>query len=56
MEKLREGDPSIETLYEPAFLLKNPDGKLVINPEFLLEGEKETVVKEIKKILKESRK
>jgi D-glucosaminate-6-phosphate ammonia-lyase len=56
MEKLREGDPSIETLYEPAFLLKNPDGKLVINPEFLLEGEKETVVKEIKKILKGSRK
>lgn len=52
VEKLRDGDPSIETLYEPGFLLKNPKGKLVINPEFLLEGEKETVVKEIKKILK----
>ena len=54
--KLRDGDPSIETLYEPGFLLKNPKGKLVINPEFLLEGEKETVVKEIKAILKEARK
>lgn len=52
MEKLRDGDPSIETLYEPGFLLKNPREKLVINPEFLLEGEKETVLKEIKKILK----
>ena len=56
MENLRDGDPSIETLYEPAFLLKNPKGKLVINPEFLLEGEKEAVVKEIKAILKEARK
>ena len=40
MENLRDGDPSIETLYEPAFLLKNPKGKLVINPEFLLEERK----------------
>lgn len=55
-EKLREGNPSIETLYEPAFLLKDPKGKLVINPEFLLEDEKEMVVKEIKAILMEARK
>ncbi len=54
-DRLREGDPSIETLYEPAFLLKDPKGKLVINPEFLLEGEEEVVVKEIKAILKEAR-
>jgi L-seryl-tRNA(Ser) seleniumtransferase len=53
-EKLREGNPSIETLYEPAFLLKDPKGKLVINPEFLLEDEKEMVVKEIKAILIEA--
>ena len=56
MMKLRDGDPSIETLYEPGYLLKSPMGKLVINPEFLLEGEKETVVKEIKAILKEANK
>ncbi len=56
MMKLRDGDPSIETLYEPDYLLKDPKGKLVINPEFLLEGEKEAVVKEIKTILKEAKK
>jgi hypothetical protein len=56
IEKLRDGDPSIETLYEPGYLLNNPKGKLVINPEFLLKGEKEAVVKEIITILKDARK
>ena len=54
--KLRDGDPSIETLYEPGFLLKDPKGKLVINPEFLQPGEAETVVKEIKSILRKAKK
>ncbi|MBN2335753.1 aminotransferase class V-fold PLP-dependent enzyme [Candidatus Bathyarchaeota archaeon] len=54
--KLRDRDPSIEALYEPGFMLKEPKGKLVINPEFLLEGEAEIVVNTVKDILKESRK
>jgi D-glucosaminate-6-phosphate ammonia-lyase len=54
--RLRDGDPSIEVLNEPAFILKEPKGKLVINPEFLQPGEAETVVKTIKSILRKARK
>ena len=54
--RLRDGDPSIEVLNEPAFILKEPKGKLVINPEFLQPGEAETVVKTIKSILRRTRK
>lgn len=54
--RLRDGDPSIETLYEPGFLLKDPKGKLVINPEFLQPGEAETAIKEIKPILRKAKK
>jgi len=54
--RLRDGDPSIEAPYEPGFLLKQPKGKLVINPEFLQPGEAETVVKTIKSILRKTKK
>ena len=54
--KLRDGDPSIETLYEPGFLLHQPKDKLIINPEFLLEGEPEYVVNTIKNILEKAKK
>jgi len=54
--RLRDGDPSIEVLNEPAFILKEPRGKLVINPEFLQLGEAETVVKTIKSILRKAKK
>jgi L-seryl-tRNA(Ser) seleniumtransferase len=55
-EILRSGDPSIETAYEPAFMLKNNKNKLVVNPEFLLEGEDKIIIDAIKKILKENKK
>jgi D-glucosaminate-6-phosphate ammonia-lyase len=54
--RLRDGDPSIEVLNEPAFILKEPKGKLTINPEFLQPGEAETIVKTIKAILRKARK
>jgi len=37
-------------------MLKDTKDKLMINPEFLLEGEAETVVNTIKDILKEAKK
>jgi len=52
--RLRDGDPSTEVLNEPAFILKEPKGKLVINPEFLQPGEAETVVRTIKSILRKA--
>jgi len=54
--RLWDGDPSIETLYEPGFLLKQPKDKLVINPQYLLEDEAEYIVNTIKAILKEAKK
>ncbi|MFH0849382.1 MAG: aminotransferase class V-fold PLP-dependent enzyme [Candidatus Bathyarchaeota archaeon] len=54
--RLRDGDPSVEVLNEPSFILKEPKGKLVINPEFLQPGEAETVVKTIKSILRKAKK
>jgi L-seryl-tRNA(Ser) seleniumtransferase len=54
--RLRDEDPSIEVLNEPAFILKEPRGKLVINPEFLQPGEAETIVKTIKAILRKAKK
>jgi len=54
--RLRDGDPSIEVLNEPSFILKEPRGKLVINPEFLQPGEAEAVVKTIKSILRKAKK
>jgi len=52
--RLRDGEPSIEVLNEPAFILKEPRGKLTINPEFLQPEEAETVVKTIKSILRKA--
>jgi L-seryl-tRNA(Ser) seleniumtransferase len=48
---LRDGDPSIEILLEPGFLLEECKGKVAINPEFMLEGDAEIVINEITKIL-----
>jgi len=48
---LRDGDPSIEILLEPGFLLEECKGKVAINPEFMLEGDAQIVVKEITEIL-----
>ncbi len=54
--RLRDGDPSIEALYEPGFMLKDAKDKLMINPQYLDDEDAETVVETIKAILKETRK
>ena len=51
VETLREGDPSIEILLEPGFLLHEPKGKIAVNPEFMLEGDAEIVIARITKLL-----
>lgn len=48
---LRKGDPPIETLFEPAFLIEDYEGKMTINPEYMLQGDDEIVVKRIREIL-----
>ena len=48
---LRDGDPSIEVLLEPGFLLHEPEGKIAVNPEFMLEGDAEIVIARITKLL-----
>jgi len=54
--RLRDGDPSIEALYEPGFMLKDAKDKLMINPQYLDDEDAETVVETIKAILKEAKK
>jgi uncharacterized pyridoxal phosphate-dependent enzyme len=50
---LREGKPRIETLWEPGFLLgAGYEGIMVVNPEYMLEGEPEILVTRIKKLLR----
>jgi L-seryl-tRNA(Ser) seleniumtransferase len=51
VETLRDGDPSIEVLLEPGFLLHEPEGKIAVNPEFMLEGDADIVIDEITKLL-----
>jgi L-seryl-tRNA(Ser) seleniumtransferase len=51
VHNLRNGDPSIEILFEPEFILDEPEGKITINPEFMLEGDSEIVVAEITSFL-----
>ena len=50
--ELKEGAPRIWTLWEPAFLLgEGHEGKVCINPQYMLEGEEEIVVARIKELL-----
>jgi L-seryl-tRNA(Ser) seleniumtransferase len=51
VKTLRNGDPCIEILLEPGFLLHEPEGKIAINPEFMLEGDADIVIKRITKLL-----
>ncbi len=55
-KRLRDGDPSIEALYEPGFMLKDAKDKLMINPQYLDDQDTETVVETIKAILEEAKK
>jgi len=51
VEALREGDPRIETLWEPGFLLGSDyEGIIVVNPEYMLDGEPEILVARIKEL------
>jgi hypothetical protein len=54
--KLRDGNPSIEALYEPDFMLKDAKDKLMINPQYLDDEDTHTIVDTIKAILKETSK
>lgn len=55
-KRLRDGDPSIEALYEPGFMLKDAKDKLMINPQYLDDEDAHTVVDTIKTILREAKK
>ena len=52
VRRLRDGDPSIETLFEPRFLLEQYEGKVTINPQYMLEGDANLVIERIREILK----
>ena len=52
VRRLRDGDPSIETLYEPSYLLEKYEGKVTINPQYMLEGDADIVIERIRDILK----
>ncbi|HUS77980.1 MAG TPA: hypothetical protein VM050_04895 [Patescibacteria group bacterium] len=50
--RLREEDPPIWTLWEPGFLLGDDyEGMLCINPQYMLKGEHEIVIRRVKEIL-----
>ena len=55
-KRLRDGDPSIEALYEPGFMLKDAKDKLMINPQYLDDEDAHTIVDTIKAIIKEAKK
>jgi D-glucosaminate-6-phosphate ammonia-lyase len=49
--ELRLGDPVVETLLEPAFLIPDYRGRITINPEYMLEGDDEVLLRRVKDIL-----
>lgn len=48
---LIDGDPSIEGIYEPYYLLEDYEGMLVFNPQNILEGEEQIILQRIRKVL-----
>jgi L-seryl-tRNA(Ser) seleniumtransferase len=52
VRRLRDGNPSIETLFEPSFLLEHYEGKVTINPQYMLKGDADLVIERIREILK----
>ena len=55
VDKLKEGDPCIFTIYEPRFLIGDCPGKMIINPQYMLEGEHSIVVERIREILNKAK-
>ena len=49
---LVDGDPSIEGIYEPYYLLEDYKGILVFNPQYILDGEEQLIIERIKGILR----
>lgn len=48
---LLEGDPVIETLYEPFFIIPDAEGKITVKPDYLLEGDEEIIVEKVRALL-----
>ena len=48
---LKQGEPCIETLLEPAFLIPDYKDKVTFNPEYLLSGDDEVIIKRVREIL-----
>ncbi len=49
--ELKRGDPAIETLLEPSFLIPDYRNRITINPEYLLEGDDDLIIKRVREIL-----
>jgi L-seryl-tRNA(Ser) seleniumtransferase len=50
--KLLEGDPVIESLYEPIFLIPNAKEMMTFKTEYLLKGDEEIILTTIRNIIK----
>jgi L-seryl-tRNA(Ser) seleniumtransferase len=53
--RLSQGDPRIEAPYEPTYLLEDYEGKLTLNPEYMLGHDEKIVVDRLKEILNNAR-
>ena len=51
---LVDGDPSIEGIYEPYYLLEDCEGILVFNTQYILEGEDQLIIDRIRSILSDA--
>ncbi len=51
---LVDGDPSIEGIYEPYYLLEDCEGILVFNMQYILEGEEQLIIDRIRDILSDA--
>jgi D-glucosaminate-6-phosphate ammonia-lyase len=49
--QLVDGDPSIEGIYEPYYLLEDYEGILVFNTQYILQGEEQLIIDRIKSVL-----
>ncbi|TRO48380.1 aminotransferase class V-fold PLP-dependent enzyme [Candidatus Bathyarchaeota archaeon] len=50
-QQLVDGDPSIEGIYEPYYLLEDYEGILVFNTQYILQGEEQLIIERIKSVL-----
>ena len=51
-QRLVDGDPSIEGIYEPYYLLEDYKGMLVFNPQYILPGEEHIILRRINEIMR----